>query len=380
MKLPSRFRKMSIKERREALSSLLKTQALDDGFLDDSKYLDLADVLVENAAVMLAVPTGYVPEIIVNNKSYVIPMATEEPSVIAAANYGSVLIGKSGGFTAASDDSVMVEQIFVENGDAVLFEKIRENVNGINVLAEESLLSMKKRGGGFKKTEISFLENISIIKVELFADVCDAMGANLLNNLGEKIGLYLTANLNCSVLMAIISNTAENRISTAEFSIPVSVLSRNGHSGIKNAERIVLACKTADTDPNRAVTHNKGILNGITALTLAAGNDTRAVESGAHFHAAVSGRYKPLTSYKIEGDLLCGKIEIGLALAVKGGITETHPMVKQNLKILGISSSSELSGVAASLGLAQNFAALFALVTEGIQKGHMKLHNKKGSI
>ena len=379
MILPAKFRKLSVKERRACLREISKAFPDFDGISKNDEYLKIMDAMVENAVGAMPVPVGLVPEIIVNGKTYVVPLATEEPSVIAAASFAASIINRHGGFTAQSPDPISIEQIFVGQTDPKQYDFIKSLKAEIISRIEKPLQNMKKRGGGFKKIEFDYFPELSIVKIEIYIDTRDAMGANILNSVGEELSSWLRDEKGCDILMAILSNSAEERLTIAGFSIPCSALARGGYTGAQTAERIVTACQLADSDPKRAVTHNKGIMNGISALALACGNDVRALESAAHFHACADWKYKPLTSYRIKEEKLHAGIEIPLPLAIKGGATKFHPAAAAYLEILDLKDSRELALVAASLGLAQNFAALFALVTEGIQKGHMRLHARKSA-
>ncbi|MDA3808876.1 MAG: hydroxymethylglutaryl-CoA reductase, degradative [Spirochaetaceae bacterium] len=376
MRLSRNFRKLSINKRREQIQTTFDLSLSIDELENSQKILETADAMIENAAGVFSVPLGFVPELIVNNKSYTIPMATEEPSVIAAASFVSTIINRHSGVSAFGAPAIMSEQIFLTRYNSNTVSEIQELEEEIFSLSHNLLASMEKRGGGLEKVQATAI-NDSILKVELFVNVCDAMGANILNTLGELLGPWLAEKTKTSLLMAILSNSGESRISTAEFSIPLEDLGRNGKTGSEITQRILQASEVAQLDPERAVTHNKGIMNGVLALVLATGNDTRAVESAVHYHASIKGKYTALSNYTLKNGILTGKIELPIPVALVGGAVQFHQTAVNNLKILGVTSVSELSAVTAALGLVQNFAALFALVSEGIQKGHMKLHEKK---
>ncbi len=376
MKIPDRFRKMLIEERRILLEELGINKNF-DGLAGQKKYLESIDSMIEYAAGAVPVPLGIVPEIIINGKSYCLPLATEEPSVIAAASYACVIINRCGGFRAEPAPSLVTGQIFLGGGSKKTLEKIKSLKPEIAEFAGKKLENMKKRGGGLYDIGFSFLPSVQVLKTEITVDVCDIMGANLINTICEEAAEFLSLKTGCPVIMAILTNSAEKRIARAEFSIPVNALKRGPYSGPEAAERIVKAFRIAEADPERAVTHNKGIMNGISALALACANDTRALESAVHFHASSGGTYRPLSRYQIIDGNLHGSVELPLPLALTGGTTGYHPAAEASIKLLGVESSRELTMAAASLGLAQNFAALFALVTEGIQKGHMQLHARK---
>jgi len=376
MILPSNFRKLSLLKRRDMIRSVFELPGSIDCLESPDMILKTTDTMIENAAGIFSVPLGFVPEVQINGISYTIPMATEEPSVIAAASYASLLVNRQGGVKAEGARSLMAEQIFLLNRNDDTERQIMSLRNEIFERSHTILDSMEKRGGGLELVRTAVLDE-SLIKVELIVDVCDAMGANILNSLGENLGQWLADRTGTELLMSILSNSGEHRISTAEFSISPEALARNGQTGDEIARKIVLASRAAAMDSSRAVTHNKGIMNGVVALLLATGNDTRAAESAAHYYASRSGSYKGLSGFTLGNGLLTGRIQIPVPSAVVGGAVHFHPTAVHNLKILGVTSARELAGVAAALGLLQNFAALYALVSEGIQKGHMRLHDRK---
>jgi len=375
--LPLNFRKLTIRQRRELISSLFNLSDTPDGLESPEILLSAADSMVENAAGIFPLPLGFIPEVLINGKKLAVPLATEEPSVIAAASYGALIAGRNGGVRAWGARSLMAEQIFLMNPRKDSMRIIDELKDEIFNRSRVILDSMVKRGGGLDHVETSLIDE-HILKVELIVDVCDAMGANILNTLGESLGPWIAEKTDTDLLMSILSNSGEYRVSSAEIAVPALSLARGGQPGLEIAEKIIRASRIAELDPRRAVTHNKGIMNGVTALLLATGNDTRAAESAAHHYACRSGRYRGLSRFSLEKGLLTGRIEIPVPAAVVGGAVQFHPVAVRNLKILGVSSAAELSGIAAAVGLLQNFAALFALVSEGIQKGHMRLHARKG--
>ena len=303
MTLPKNFRKLTIEKRRDELKRIFNLSQSIDGLENPAELLTTADAMIENAAGVFPVPLGFVSELIVNDQSYTIPMATEEPSVIAAASFAASIINRNTGVTAIGAPALMAEQIFLTNINENTIEQINRLEDEIFQRSHTVLDSMEKRGGGLDRIQVAIV-NDNILKVELIVNVCEAMGANILNTLGEFIGPWLAEKTNTKLLMAILSNSGEYRISTAEFSLPVDILARGGKTGSEIAEKIILASKVAALDPARAVTHNKGIMNGVIALILATGNDTQAVESAVHFHAANTGKYTALSQYSLEGDRL----------------------------------------------------------------------------
>jgi len=346
----------------------------------DGDMLDLAEVMVEQAVGYIGIPLGIAGPILIDGREVLIPMATEEPSVIAAASFAGNLVSRHGGITTRASDPVMVAQIFLEDignlgaagVDAVLKSReiIRERLKPI-------LVSMEKRGGGWRNMDARWIAPSRTLAVNLRIDVRDAMGANLLNSAAEEVGPLLEEITGGRVLMAILSNRSWDRTASARLSIPVEELGRNGFDGAETARRIVRAAKVAREDPDRAVTHNKGIMNGISALALATGNDTRAIEAAAHAYAGRYGPYHGLSEYWMDNGMIHGSIEMPLPFAVTGGAVGFHPVTRWSLQQLGNPDAPGLSRIAAALGLAQNLAALRALVSEGIQSGHMALHARR---
>lgn len=373
--LPSQFRKMPSAARRDAFYGPLGALDLPEGMagLDPS----LADAMVENSVGYMAVPLGVVPDFPVNGRTWNLPLATEEPSVIAAASYAGKILSRSGGLTAEAEPALMKAEIFVENSQLTPSEFLKEHRSALEAGLEPLLTSMTARGGGLRDLVVRRLPLTGVLLVQIVVDVKDAMGANLLNSLAEKVSPWIEKWTGGRKLMAILSNNADHRLARARFSLPVENLAKSGVDGAEMARRLEMAWKVAGEDPDRAITHNKGIMNGITALALATGNDTRALEASVHVYAQRTGTCKPLSTFHVEEGLLTGEIELPLALAVVGGAMGIHPQAQAHLKALGNPSARDLSALAAALGLAQNFAALYALVGEGIQKGHMALHARR---
>jgi len=339
-------------------------------FENTGQELGLADALIENAVGWMPVPLGVASGLVVNGTSYEVPMATEEPSVIAAASAGASVAARAGGFTAGASAPVMRAQVFLEGcpGDAeTRLEAARRH---LEAEARSHLVSMERRGGGFRGLSMARLAGLEVALVRLDVDVRDAMGANLLNTLAEAMTPSLEKALGGKKLMAILSNDAGLRPAWAEVKLTLDP---------DRARRITLASAVAQADGQRAVTHNKGIMNGITAMALATGNDTRALESAVHSFAGSSGTYKGLSRWTAEGGGLHGRIDLPLALATVGGSVGVHPTAQMSLQLLGNPDSPTLCSIAAALGLAQNFAALNALVGDGIQKGHMALHDRRSA-
>ena len=333
-----------------------------------------AEQMVENMVSVFPMPLGLATNFIINGKDYLVPMATEEASVIAAASNAAKLARTCGGFTAHASRSVMIGQVHVLNIADISQAKqnIEERKTEILELANVQDHVLVNLGGGAFDLNIREIESISLGKVlvlHLLVDVKDAMGANVVNTMCEVIAPIIEKLTSGTVLLKILSNLAVNRIVKAQ-----AVWSKE-ELGSDLINKIIQANEIAKIDIFRAVTHNKGIMNGIDAVCFATGNDFRAIEAGVHGYAAMHNSYKPLTVYsKNESDNLVGIIEIPLAVGTVGGATKNNPFAKLCLKILDVKSASDLAQIIASVGLAQNFAALKALVGEGIQKGHMLLH------
>ncbi len=348
-----------------------------------------ADRMIENVYGVMPLPLGVATNFKVNGKDYLVPMALEEPSVVAAASHAAKLARAAGGFKATSTEPLMIAQIqVVQVKDA---EKARKAVQAQNAelveLADKVFPSMKRFGGGAKDLEARVIDTVrgKQLIVHLIVDVRDAMGANSINSMAEGLAPRIEELTGGKVRLRIISNLAVHRLFRAEAVWKKEDLAESvkdlGLKGEEVVEAILDAWAFAAADPFRGTTHNKGIMNGIDAVAVATGNDFRAVEAGAHSYAAYDRKYTTLSSYEKtkEGDLK-GKIELPLAVGLVGGATKTHPIAKINVKILGVKTAHELGEVMASVGLAQNFAALRALATEGIQRGHMKLHAKNIAV
>ncbi len=338
------------------------------------------DRMVENVIGVMPVPMGVAVNFLVNGKDYLIPMAIEEPSVIAAASNAAKMAREKGGFTTSSTGPVMrglIQVTGIKDPYSARFSVLSAK-NSIMEMANAVDPILVKFGGGCKDVEayVKDTPHGPILVVHLIVDCRDAMGANAVNTMAETVGPYLEKLTGGRVYLRIISNLADKRLMRAR-----AVFSKESIGGEDVVDAIIKAYEFALVDPYRAATHNKGIMNGITAVTLATGNDTRAIEAGAHAYASVTGTYLPLTIYEksADGDLV-GTIELPLAVGLVGGATASHPTAKGNVKILGVKTASELGEVMAAVGLAQNFAALRALATEGIQRGHMQLHSRNVAI
>ena len=371
------FAKLSPTERIEAL--------LKEGLLtwDEAQILkeqqglplSIADQLTENVLSTFDLPFSLAPYFLINGQDYVLPMVTEEPSVVAAASYAAKIIQRSGGFTTKVHQRQMIGEIALTDVRDVEMasKRILEDKKTLLQLANEAYPSIIKRGGGARDLWVENKENFLI--VYLAVDPKEAMGANMLNTMLEALTEPIQKLSGGQVLMAILSNLATRSLVSASCAIDFKALSRDPEEATAIAQRMELASQLAQVDPYRAATHNKGIFNGIDALVLATGNDWRAIEAGAHAYAAQSGPYKGLSHWKSQPEekKLYGEITLTMPVATKGGSIGLNPTVQVSHRLLGEPSAIELAGIIASLGLAQNFAALKALVTTGIQAGHMKL-------
>jgi hydroxymethylglutaryl-CoA reductase len=334
---------------------------------------DQADKMVENAIGTFSFPLGVATNFVVNKKEYLIPMVIEEPSVIAAASKAAKIAKVHGGFTMRNDESYSIGQIQLVNVDVKeATSKILQHSGEILDLANSKSMTLSKIGKGAK--EISCKEIMTdsgpMLIVELLIDVGDAMGANITNTMCEGVAPLIEKISGGKALLKILSNYSTRRLVSG-----TAVFDKQELGGDAIVDNIILAYQFADNDEYRAVTHNKGIMNGIIAVANATGQDTRAIEAAAHAYAAKTGKYRSLTQWSKDSDgNLIGKIEIPLSVGIVGGIINVHPTAKVCTKILQIQSASELACVIVAVGLAQNLSAIRALASEGIQKGHMKLH------
>jgi len=375
--LPLNFRKLDFAARRAALERVYGAGACGLGGMEEAAE-NRVDLMVEAAVGSLPLPLGLATGFLIDGSSYDLPLATEEASVIAAATYAAQLIRSEGGFSTWASDPVMRAQVFLEGVSPGGELELRGRGAEIGKELEILLGSMRLRGGGYRGLELERVSETGLLRVSILVDVRDAMGANVLNGAAEGMAGSLERLSGGSRLMCILSNDARDRRAGARFEIPAGRLRRGAFSGEEAARRIELASLLAQSDPERAVTHNKGVMNGITALALATGNDTRALEAAVHYWAGRGGSYRGVTTFRRVGEALEGTIELPLALGTVGGSVGLQPAAALSLRILRGPDGRGLCRIAAALGLAQNFAALFALVTEGIQSGHMRLHGRKG--
>lgn len=378
----SGFYKLSPKERLSIVKEFADLTDEEAGILWKTGVLEIdqANRMIENVVGTTEIPLGIAVNFLINGKDYLIPMAIEEPSVVAAASNAAKIARAKGGFSATTTAPIMIGQIQLTHVNDPFGAKmtILENKDEILRIANEQDPVLVKFGGGARDVEARVIDTFKgpMIIVHLLVDTRDAMGANAVNTMAEAVTPYIERTTGGRVYLRIISNLAVYRLARAR-----AVFSKEELGGEEVVDGILEAYAFASADPFRCATHNKGIMNGITALTLATCNDTRAVEAGAHSYAAFKGEYKPLSTWErnSDGDLV-GTIEVPAAVGLVGGATKTHPVARVAVKILGVKTAAELGEIMASLGLAQNLAALRALATEGIQRGHMKLHARNIAV
>jgi hydroxymethylglutaryl-CoA reductase len=345
--------------------------------------LDQADLMIENVVGVYSLPLGIALNFQVNTRDVLVPMAIEEPSVVAGASLAAKLVRAGGGFRAYSSDPEMIGQIQVLSlADLETAKSALENASErIIARANEVDPVIRRLGGGAKDMEVRQLEDTPagpMLAVHLIYDCRDAMGANAVNTACEAVAPMIEEITGGQVGLRILSNLADRRLARAECSIPVKELEFEGFPGERVALGITQASAFAVADPYRAATHNKGIMNGIDAVAVATGQDWRAIEAGAHAYAARSGRYTSLSVWELDDQgHLAGRLELPLAVGTVGGATRSHPTAQVALELLSVGSARELAEIMAAVGLAQNLAAIRALATEGIQKGHMALHARQ---
>lgn len=380
----SGFRAMSPSDRRTRLD-LSPTDAAALGFAAALPETT-ANGMIENVIGSFELPLGVATNFTVNGRDYLIPMAVEEPSVVAAASYMARIVRGCGGFAAETTAPVMRGQIQVLNAPdpGTARDKLLSSAEALIAAANTCDPVLVSLGGGCTGIEVHVFDDTPagpMLVLHILVDVRDAMGANAVNTMAEALAPQVEHITGGNVRLRILSNLADLRLARASVSIAPDALATDERAGADVARGIVEACALAIVDPYRAATHNKGIMNGIDPVVVATGNDWRAIEAGAHAYAARSGRYTSLTRWDLTPDgHLSGRIELPMALGLIGGATKTHPAAQAAIRLLGVSSATELAQVVACVGLAQNMAALRALATEGIQKGHMALHARNIAI
>ena len=353
---------------------------------DSGLSLAQADLMIENVIGRYSLPLALATNFSINDRDCLVPMVVEEASVVAACSHAAKLFRKGGGFTASADEPIMIGQIQVLDLADIesAIQSLTARKADILARANEGAGGIVARGGGALDLELRPLRNTALgdmLILHLLCDVRDAMGANLVNSAAERIAPLVERISGGRVNLRILSNLSDRRLARASGTIAQEALAMDDASGAEVVQWICEAAAFAEADPYRAATHNKGIMNGIDALMLATGNDWRAVEAGAHAYASRSGRYRSLTTWsRDDGGNLRGEIELPLAAGIVGGATRIHRGAQTSLKILGARTAQELAQVAAAVGLAQNFAAILALATDGIQKGHMRLHARQMAL
>jgi hydroxymethylglutaryl-CoA reductase len=373
-----KFYQMSLEER---LSSIASKSGLTRNeistVVNQPLSFDKIDKMVENAIGSFSLPLGIATNFVINGKEYLVPMAIEEPSVIAAASNAAKLARSKGGFKASAKSSIMRGQIQVTN-----LLDIKKAIQAISKYKESLLKLSNSVSKNVKAVDLKTrvvdneIDGAKMVLAEIYVDCKDSMGANTINTMCELLGPKIEQKTGGKVVLKILSNYATERIAISK-----ATFRKDELGGADIVDRILSAFALAFSDTHRAVTHNKGIMNGIDAVSIATGQDFRAIEAAAHAYASRDGKYRSLTTFSksSNGDLV-GKIEIPLSVGIVGGISTVHPVAKMGLKILGVKTAGELACVIASAGLAQNLAAIRALSTEGIQKGHMKLHAKNIAV
>lgn len=380
---PKKFYQLTMDERLELIAKEAGLSPEDIADLRQSLSPQGADAMIENVVGVYGLPLGIAQNFVVNGRPVLVPMVVEEPSVVAGASFMAKLAQSNGGFTASTSAPEMIGQIQLldladpEQAKATLLEHKAE------ILADAGRIhpEMKDYGGGPRDLEVRLISDSALdpfLVLHLIYDVQDIMGANVINTVSESISPKIEELTGGRVHLRILSNLADRRLARASVTLRTTDLAFEGFSGAQVRDGIIEAGAFAEADPYRAATHNKGIMNGIDAVVIATANDWRAIEAGAHAYAARSGRYTSLTTWGKDADgNLTGSLEMPMAVGIVGGSTQAHPSARACIKMMGVNKASELAEIIVSVGLAQNLAALRALSTEGIQKGHMSLHARK---
>jgi hydroxymethylglutaryl-CoA reductase len=386
------FHKVTVPERRALVAEATGAEprdierALEGGGLEP----DTADKFVENVLGTYGLPYGVALNVRVNGHDRVVPMVVEEPSVVAAASNAAKMVRAGGGFAAEADPPLMIAQVqlYEVRDPQAAAARIREHAQEIVTLADQAISGLVSRGGGAREVEARVLD-ADMVVVHVIIDCKDAMGANLVNGVAEAVADRVAAIAGgrdaqgapgCKVGLKILSNLCDKRCVRISCRVPAEVMATDEMSGSDVIDGMVNASRFAELDPYRAATHNKGIMNGVDAVVIATGNDWRAVEAGAHAFAARGGRYQPLATWRRDGDHVVGRLEMPLALGTVGGTLRVHPAARLSLRLLGVSDAQELACIAAAVGLASNLAAVRALASDGIQRGHMGLHARSVAL
>jgi hydroxymethylglutaryl-CoA reductase len=383
----SGFYNMTLEERRAKLAEAA-AQTTENllPFNEGGISVEAADHMIENVIGLYSLPLGIALNFMVNGRDVLVPMTLEEPSVVAGASFMAKLARAGGGFTATTTDPLMIGQMQVINILNLDEARLKIYENKAELLAEADAIDpvLKKFGGGARDLEVRIFEDSPIggfLVLHLIYDVRDAMGANAVNTACERLAPLVEAITGGRVHLRILSNLADRRIARVRCTIPLQELAFGDFHAPEVRDGIIAAYAFAAVDPYRAATHNKGIMNGVDSVVIATGNDWRAIEAGAHAYAARSGRYTSLSTWgkDAEGNLV-GTLEMPMAVGIVGGATRVHPAAQAAVKLMGVKTANELAEIIAAVGLAQNMAALRALATEGIQRGHMSLHARQVAI
>ena len=380
------FYKLTVGERRKLVAETTGVPvsamagSLDGGGLS----VETADKFVENVIGTYGLPYGVTLNVRVNGQDHVAPMVVEEPSVVAAASNAAKMVRSGGGFHVEVDEPIMISQVQLihvkDRGAAV--RAILAAKDDILARADRAVPGLVNRGGGARGLEVRELgePEDEMIVAHILVDCRDAMGANLINTVAEAVAPRLAELAKATAGLRILSNLCDKRCVRVRCRVPAAALATDDMDGQQVIDAIVNASRFAELDPYRAATHNKGIMNGIDAVVIATGNDWRAVEAGAHAFAARNGQYAPLSIWRRDGDALAGFLELPLALGTVGGTLRVHPSARLSLDVMGVTEAAALAGVVASVGLASNLAAVRALATDGIQRGHMALHARSVAL
>ena len=377
------FYKLSVEARRKVAAEALgmDVEELVAAVGDGGLACDKADKIIENVPSICSLPFAVALNVQVNGEDFIAPMVVEEPSVVAAASNAARMVREGGGFSAEADEPIMIAQVQLDEVPDVARAcvRVRQHTGELIALGNSAVPGLVRRGGGVRSIEPRDLGE-GMLVVHFNVDCRDAMGANLVNTVAEAVADRIQELSGGRIGLRILSNLCDRRKVRVKCRVPARALATDDLDGSEVRDGIVRASRFAERDPYRATTHNKGLMNGLDSVVIATGNDWRAVESGAHAYAARSGKYSPLCVWRAEGGDLVGELEIPLSLGTVGGPSRVHDGAKMGLRVVDASSATELAMVAAAVGMASNLAALRALATEGIQRGHMALHARSVAI
>lgn len=380
-RLPGFYAKPPAARRAAALAAVGADPEVGAAFDAGALPLDVADAMIENVVGTFALPAGLAVNLQVNGADRLVPMVVEEPSVVAAVSHMARLCRDAGGVEAAADPSVMIGQVQVLDAPPGAAARLRDAVPELHAAAAAVHEDLARLGGGIRGFEVRELHYDEpgeppedMVVLHFLLDCVDAMGANMVNTVAERLAPRVAAIAGGRAGLRILSNLADRRTATARVRLPVELLAEGKVAGAEVAAGIAAAYRFAWADPYRAATHNKGIMNGIDAVALATGNDWRAIEAGAHAYAARSGRYRPLSTWKVHDGCLQGTLQLPIQVGTVGGPIRIHPTVRANLALAQITGAADLAMLMAAVGLVQNLGALRALAREGIQAGHMRMH------